>query len=329
MDSNSPDNDAVIGANCMRAREYLESQERGIVMVLFSMFLFVLCSFLAFSVDLGRSYNERHKMQVAADSASLAGLNALVAGTDYNHVLQTILSNGEYNQISSSEITETSPRCGVWTQDTFIPHSDGECDNTSTAVEVTIRRSLPTGLGFIFGLAPSAIETRAVAYKPLYRPGTCIRPFGIENSYFSQLELATGSTFTVDGSQSAGNWGKLDINTNASSGTAFTDAMLNNICDDSIVPGSYVSTGTGNAQISQVFQTLLADTTLPLASQSMVFAITSDFPNGNGQVQLLRFIRVDLLSQRGSGQNWQATLRAIDLNAEPEHTIPPDRELMR
>lgn len=329
MDANNTDNNAVIGANCMRARQYLESQERGIVMVLFSMFLVILCSFLAFSVDLGHSYNERHKMQVAADSASLAGLNALVAGTTYDHVLQAIISNGSYNEVSSSEITATRPRCGIWNQDTFIPQTEGECDNTSTAVEVTIRRSLPTGIGSLFGLAPSTIETRAIGYKPLYRPGKCIRPFGIENSYFSQLNVSIGSTFTVDGSQSAGNWGKLDINTNASSGAAFTEAMLSNICDDSIVPGSYVSAGTGNAQISQVFQTLLADTTLPLASQSMVFAITSDFPNGNGQVQLLKFIRVDLLSQRGSGQNWQATLRAVDLDAEPEHTIPPDRELMQ
>jgi hypothetical protein len=292
------------------------------------MFLFVLCSFLAFAIDMSRLYNERHKAQIAADAATLAGLNTLVAGTTYSDVLDAITTNGNYNGASSGEILEARPRCGTWIQNSFISQPDGVCDSTSTAVEVTVKRALPVGLGNILGLAPSLIVTRAVGYKPLYRPGTCIRPFGIENSYFTQLNVPVGGIFTVSGSQSAGNWGKLDITCNASSGTSFTEAMLSNICDDSIAIGNQVSTGTGNAQISQVFSTMLADTTLPLASRSMVFAITTDFPNGNGYVELLRFIRVDLLSQSGSGQNWQATLRAVDLDAEPESMKPPDRDLM-
>jgi hypothetical protein len=180
----------------------------------------------------------------------------------------------------------------------------------------------------VFGFEPSILVTRALGYKPLYRPGNCIRPFGIESSYFSRLNVTVGDTFTINGSQGAGNWGKLDLYGNASSGTAFTEAMLNNICDDSISAGSQVSVGTGNASISQVFSTLLADTTLPLASQRMIFAVTSDFPKGNGYVELLRFIRVDLLSQSNHGHNWQATLRVVDLDAEPESMKPPDRDLM-
>ena len=311
-----------------RARKCLPQSERGVTIVLFSIFLFVLCSLLAFGLDMGRFYNERRQSQIAADAATLAGLNALVAGTTYHDVVNSITTKGKSNGVSADEIMRVQPRCGTWVNKSFIPQSVGVCDNTSTAVEVTIHRSLSTAMGSVFGLQPSILVAHAVGYKPLYRPGNCIRPFGIENSYFSQLNVPVGGTFTVSGSQGAGNWGKLDVYGNASSGTAFTEAMLNNICDDSISAGSQVSVGTGNAQISQVFNTLLADTTLPLASESMIFAVTSDFPNGNGYVELLRFIRVDLLSQSNSGHNWQATLRVVDLDAKPESMKPPDRDLM-
>lgn len=302
--------------------------EQGVTIVLFSVFLFVLCSFLAFGLDMGRFYNERRHLQIAADAATIAGLTTLVAGTNYNEVVQAITTNANFNGVSADEVMRVQPRCGTWINKSFMPQSVGVCDNTSTAVEVSIHRSLSSGIGSVFGFEPRTLVTRAVGYKPLYRPGNCIRPFGIENSYFSKLNVPVGGTFTINGSQGAGNWGKLDLYGNSSSGTAFTEAMLNNICDDSISAGSHVSVGTGNASISQVFNTLLADTTLPLASQRMIFAVTSDFPNGNGHVELLRFIRVDLLSQSNHGHNWQATLRLVDLDAEPESMDPPDRDLM-
>lgn len=304
------------------------NDEHGITIVLFSMFLFVLCSFLAFSLETSGLYTEEHKAQITGDAATLAGLNALVTGTTYANVLAAVTTNASANGASSEEVLQAPPRCGNWINNSFVPQPSGLCDNTSTALEVTLHRTLPASLSRIFGLSARSVTTRSVGYKPLYRPGNCIRPFGIEDSYFKRNNITLGSTFTVAGSQSSGNWGKLDINGNASSGTAYTNAMLSNICDDQIQAGNHVSAGTGNAQISQVFSTILADTTPPIASQRMIFAITSDFPNGNGCVQLLKFIRVDLLSQSGSGQNWQATLRAVDLDAEPESMTAADRDLM-
>ncbi len=312
----------------MGTNSFYRNRERGITIVLFSMFLFVLCSFLAFGLELGRSYTEEHKAQIIGDAAALAGLNALVAGTTYADVVSAIVANGSRNGASSSELLQTPPRCGTWLNNAFVPQASGVCDGSSTAIEVTLRRSLPASLTSIFGQSSPLVTTRSVGYKPLYRPGNCIRPFGIEDSFFKRNAISTGSTFTVSGSQSSGNWGKIDINGNASSGTAYTEAMLSNICDDQIRAGNHVSAGTGNAQISQVFSTILSDTTIPLASQRMIFAVTTDFPNGNGCVQLLKFIRVDLLSQSGTGQNWQATLRAVDLNAEPESMTAADRDLM-
>ncbi len=130
------------------------------------------------------------------------------------------------------------------------------------------------------------------------------------------------------GTQNSGNWGKIDLDGNSSSGTVYTSLMLNNLCDDSFAPGNWVSAGTGNAQISQVFQSLLSDTSPPLAWSNLVFAVTSDFPQGNGLVQIRRFMRVDVLSQRGNGQGWSLTMRVVQLDAQPDSRTPGRRQLV-
>ena len=105
--------------------------------------------------------------------------------------------------------------------------------------------------------------------------------------------------------------------------------MLHNLCDEQIAAGNSVSSGTGNAAIEQVFETILNDTTTPLASQNMVFAITTDFGVGNSLVQILRFIRVDLLSQEGNGQKWRATFKIVELDTQPDSLDQPTRQLVQ
>jgi hypothetical protein len=105
--------------------------------------------------------------------------------------------------------------------------------------------------------------------------------------------------------------------------------MLTNLCDEEIAPGKYVSTGTGNARIEEVFQALLEDMSPPFAASNMVLAVTSEFGNGNSQVQIQRFIKVDLLSQEGAGSNWQASFRIVEWDAQPDLPTQPSRRLMR
>ena len=143
------------------------------------------------------------------------------------------------------------------------------------------------------------------------------------------MRISPDGTFSVSGTQGSGNWAKIDLEGNASSGEEYTKMMLSNLCDKAIAPGSYVSSGTGNAQIDQVFQALLDDTSPPRAAENMVLAVTSDFGKGNSQVQIQRFIKVDLLSQAGSGSGWRATFRIVDWDTEPEPPVPPTRRLMK
>lgn len=305
----------------------LGSHERGLIFFLATMLMTVSGTLLAFAMDLGHARNEQQKIQIAADAASLAGVRVLGEGTTYATVLSSIVATASSNGVTTAEATTSEPRCGMWSNNTFSPQTTQLCDETSTAVEVTINRAISTTFGRIFNTPSINLSARAVSYKPVEPPGHCIRPFGIEQSSLSP-SLQAGDTITVNGTQSAGNWGKIDLDGNSSSGTVYTNLMLTNLCDDSITAGATVSVGTGNAAISQVFQTLLSDTTPPLGAQNMVIAVTTDFPNGNGAVQLLKFMKVDLISQGGSGSKWRASFRVLDSDANPENPTPQPRKLV-
>jgi hypothetical protein len=301
--------------------------ERGVVLVLFLSFLGVCMAFLVFAVDVARALSEKRKLQAVADVASLSALNRLGQNTSYTQVVDRVVSVASLNGATAAEVTEVAPRCGRWVAGAFVPTNGGGCEPTSDSVEVTVRRNMPLFFPHWFSRDSLLLESRAVGYQPP-PVRNCIRPFGIEESAISGMNLRDGSIFTITGTQSSGNWGKIDLDGNSSSGTVYTDLMLNNLCNDAFVAGGWVSAGTGNAQISQVFQTMLSDATPPLAWSNLVFAVTSDFPRGNGVVQIRRFMRVDILSERGNGQGWSGTMRVSQLDAQPDSAMPEPRQLV-
>ncbi len=303
------------------------NQEKGAVLVLLVFCVGLCVAFLAFSIDVARAIAEKRKVQIVADLSALSALPRLGRNATYESVLERILAVASVNGVTAGEVTQVVPRCGVWTSGVFLPAAAGVCDATSNSIEVTIQRALPLYLPTWFARNVLSLEGRSVSYQPP-SVGNCVRPFGIEESAVEARSLVNGSTFTISGTQNSGNWGKIDLNGNSSSGTVYTDLMLNNLCDDAFRPGNWVSAGTGNAQISQVFQTILSDTSASPAWQNLVLALTSDFPRGNGLVQIRRFMRVDILSQRGGGQGWTATLRIVELDAQPDSAIPARRQLV-
>jgi hypothetical protein len=308
--------------------EDLRSQ-RGFVVLLFLLLAVVLFTSLAFAVDMGKAFDQQRKIQIAADAASLAALHALGSDTSYSKVLATVLQIAQANHIDDSEVILEAPRCGTWSNDTFTPLTQGVCRDTSTAVEVTIRRRIPTNFARFIHQNEFNLSARAVAALSPPQQRICIRPFGIEDSFLSSLGVGNGDTFAVSGTQESGNWGKLDINGNASSGEEYTNLMLHNLCDEQIAIGSSVSAGTGNAAIEQVFETLLNDTGTPPAGSNMVFAVTTDFGVGNSAVEILRFVRVDLVAQQGRGQRWTATFRIVEMDTQPDPPSYSTRQLVQ
>lgn len=305
------------------------AQECGFITCLLLFFAAILMMSLAFAVDIGRAHDQQRQIQIAADAASLAALNSLGQTASYSAVLVTVVGFAEANGVSLNEIMETPPRCGVWSGDTFVPQAANQCDSSANAVEVSITRSLPSHFARVLNQRAFDLTVRAIGHLPPATNGSCIRPFGVEDSYLSRLNLPTGGTFSVWGNQGAGNWGKLDIAGNMSSGEQYTTMMRTNVCHQDVAVGNSVSVGTGNAQIEQVFRTLLDDSTPQRAAQNMVIAITSDFGNGNSTVQINRFIKVDLLSQSGTGSRWQATFRLVEWDAAPEPPSQPIRQLVK
>lgn len=305
------------------------TSESGFVILLFFIFTAIMMTSLAFAVDMGKAYDQQRQIQIAADAASLAAVNTLGARASYSTMLSTVGAIAAANGITTEELMEQPPRCGTWSEGHFVPHSGRVCNQTSTAVEVTIKRSVPTNFARMANKSEFNLTAQSVGYMPPPTGGSCIRPFGIEESYLSCLNISDGDTFSVSGTQGSGTWGKVDINGNASSGEQYTSLMLTNICDEQISAGNRISVGTGNAAINQVFESLLSDASPPFAWQNMVFAVTSDFGNGNGLVQIKRFIRVDLLSQQGQGKKWTATFRIVELDAQPDPPTQPSRQLMQ
>jgi Flp pilus assembly protein TadG len=295
----------------------------GFVLIMFALMSVVIFGAVGFAVDVSRVYDEQRRIQIAADAAALAGVATLGASASYSGVLAAVTTIANANSISTDEVTSVPPRCGTWSGGAFSPSSSDQCDSSSSAIEVTIKRRLRLGLARVVHEGDFVLTARSVGYNATSSEANCIRPLGIEGSYFSNLNVPVGGTFSIGGTQGAGNWGKIDIFGNSSSGQQYTNMMLSNACDNSFVPGGVVSQGTGNADIRQVFDTLLGDQAPPFATQGMVVALTSDFTQGNGVVTIQRFLRVDLLSHQGNGKSWTSTFRVVDLDAEPDP--PPSR----
>jgi Flp pilus assembly protein TadG len=304
-------------------------EDSGFVLFMFMVITAVLLTSVAFTVDMGRAYDEQRQLQIVADSAALAAVSALGSGTSYTRILSIVAAIAEANGATIDEIMENEPLCGTWEEGEFIQSNGRSCPSSANAVEVNIKRTVPTRFAQLMNQHSMTLRASAVAYLPPPEGGNCIRPFGIEESHLETLNVSEGDTFSVSGSQGMGNWGKIDLGGNASSGKEYTQLMLTKLCNEAIAPGNFVSSGTGNAQINQVFQALLEDTTPPLAASNMVFAVTSDFGSGNSQVQIQRFVKVNLLSQEGSGSKWRANFQVVEWDTQPDPPVSPSRRLMR
>lgn len=290
----------------------------GFVLLFCTFLIVVLFAITALVFDFGRALVERHRISIASDAASIAALNVLGPGTSYNAVLSEVYSIVQFNNVLPGEIL--SVRCGTWSGGNFTPQAAGVCNGSSNSVQVESRRVVPTFFARLIGVADLSPRVSALAHVTGVSAGACIRPFGVESSYFNGLYspngIQIGQTFTVGGHQSAGNWGKIDINGNTPDD--WQGNMLNDQCDPLIQLGAIFQGDTGFSQVRQVFNAIAQDQTPPPASVGMIIALTSDFPNGgSGNVTLHEFIKVDFLSHSGNGQNWQGQFRLVERNVAP------------
>ena len=65
-------------------------EDSGFVLFMFMVITAVLLTSVAFTVDMGRAYDEQRQLQIVADSAALAAVSALGSGTSYPKILSIV-----------------------------------------------------------------------------------------------------------------------------------------------------------------------------------------------------------------------------------------------
>lgn len=320
----------------MRSKAQQEFQgvagaQSGFVVVFFALIFSVVLICAALTFDLGLSLVTERKLHYATDAAALAGVGilptsdqnistevqALVQGNGFGAADVTAVQCGRWRDPLSPQATPTAQNSGQFVFTACANGNGAPCsactDAQANAVRVTGRRGVGAIFANVVGLSSFSPHVESIAYRSGAGSG-CMRPFGIELPSLNNIGISY--TFTV-GKNAPGNWGKLDIGGNMSSGRNFEEAMLNGVCDEEVALNSNVTTGTGfGGSIANVFSEF--DQSQHISKRyDMIIGVTTGFPNGNGGVTLLEFIKVDFVSQTGSGGNWRGTFRLKERNVVP------------
>jgi hypothetical protein len=289
----------------------------GFFIPLTGLLLGILLAFAALAIDIGRTLWNKRKMQIALDAGAFAAVD-LLPGTTIptgltldEAIAQQALAFVAANDMPPDAVTLIS--CGQWIRPNFTPLES--CANSGVnAVRLEGRGSVPTMFARVIGFAALSPRVQSIAVKNIGAFSNCIRPIGIAMPTIVDLEL--GDTFTIQ-SSAGGNWTKLDIGGNMSSGNKFLPALLNGTCNAKYEVGETVSSGTGfGGSINKAFDQFSSIENQHKAL-GMPVAVIPEFVNGNADVTIMEFIRVDFVSQTGNGFNWEGTFRLLERNIDP------------
>ena len=141
--------------------------ERGQVLIIFTLLLIVLLGFAGIAIDIGRQVAERRHVQTAADAAALAACRALIAGSSDS----TAVSAAQ--QVALANIAD-SPSAATATMDSPATYQDDDGDAViaadelhsgiviaGTTVRVAISSSVPTTVARVLGFADLETGARA------------------------------------------------------------------------------------------------------------------------------------------------------------------------
>jgi hypothetical protein len=219
--------------------------ERGQTLVLAAISMCALLGMLAFATDVGMMFLVKRKLQIAADSAAIAGAAELNYG-DYTAAAQAAAAQNGFTNGSNGVTVSVNPS-GTSTPSPLY----GAYKNQAGYLEVIVSESAPTYFMKIFNFTSMQVSARAVA--GLGSSGNCI------------YALATSGTTILlnnDGQLSAPGCGILD---NSSSSSAMSVSGSANVTGSSVgvVGGTY--TDNSGSKISPTATTGIAPFSDPLA----------------------------------------------------------------
>lgn len=132
--------------------------ERGVALVMTALAMSALLGFMGLAIDVGMLFQTKRKLQIAADSAAIAGTleylytNSLTSATTYAE-----------NASSANGFTNGSNGITVTVHD---PPADGPNSGNSSFFEAIVSQPTPTFFMSLFGFKKVTISARAVAGVP-------------------------------------------------------------------------------------------------------------------------------------------------------------------
>jgi len=151
----------------------MKRSDKGQVLVLVALAIFVLLGFAALGVDVGYMYSVRHELQRSADAGALAGASAFTTG-DWNDLSVRSIADSRARDFASRDVVA---------QTLLNPASDVAVSFPSPdRIKVITSRNADLFFARIFGMANKLITASAVAQAKVIGPQAivnCITPFAI------------------------------------------------------------------------------------------------------------------------------------------------------
>jgi Flp pilus assembly protein TadG len=271
-------------------------KRRGSVLVLAAVLMVVMLIFLAFAIDVGYMAVVRTQLQVAADSAALAGAAALRDGSS---PARTAAENYAQLNVAAGELVEVVSnddiQLGLWNEDTrSFEVLSGADEEDSNAVLVTCRRIAsrgnPVNLMFarVMGYDVTDMSASAIARVKVSVCGQIVglNRVSMSGSSYTDSYISNNGPYTPGSARNRGHVccngpilmsGSSQIRGNAHPGPGFTVMGTQNVTgnmDPLSEPLNYPPVDPGDAATNN------NNGSIPLTSNG------SQAVNGSGQLQL-------------------------------------------
>jgi Flp pilus assembly protein TadG len=199
-----------------RKRKHARS---GVIIVLTAVLMAIMVGVIAFAADCGTIALARTQLQAAADSAAIAGTDALIGGTS---VAQSSAQNaGQANQAGGASVSiavSSDVQLGTWNSSTgTFTALTGTAQSNASAVKVTCRLSKSRGNGLtlffapIFGISTDDVSASAVATQGPPGCGPFVGLNGVQISGASYTDSYNSNSGAYLAS-SAGSFGNVCTN---------------------------------------------------------------------------------------------------------------------
>jgi hypothetical protein len=227
----------------------MKRSDKGQVLVLVALAIFVLLAFAALGIDVGFMYSVRHELQRSADAGALAGASAFTEG-DWNDSAVKVIAETRAREFAAKDkviqtlLNPAEPPAGE--VHVGFPNSD--------QIEVITRRNADLFFARIFGMSSKLITARAVAQAKVVGsklPVQCVKPWAIPYPWLD--DIAYGEGQGSDRGEPNGTYdGKGTYNGASLPGETVYDSCLDNVNHIGLCAGRQliVKIGTPNDNTS-------------------------------------------------------------------------------